>query len=304
MEKNMKKARFLFPAVLLISCLCVCLWGCNSRDDALVEFDGGCLTAQDLDAHYEKLKNSSQFRGRPEQLTPEFVFDHAVNMEMIIAKGLKENLHQDPRIRAQIHAYMSDLFLKVMQEHLVPQIDKDQFTEDQLKEFYETNQESYTSPSLLSVRMIKASDEQTALEARQIIEGAQMDFIEAAARYSVDKQTANRGGDIGTRSLKKFKPAWRQVIATLEPGSLSGPHNIDAAWYLFELVSKTDPVVHSYEEKAAYIRNDLLYARYREAWQNTYDRLKEEYKVKVNQDKLDAFILERTAKDGGDGDAA
>ncbi|NDY73622.1 peptidylprolyl isomerase [Desulfobacter hydrogenophilus] len=280
------------------------VWGCQPKSDPLVEFDGGVLTSQDLDAHYEKLKNSSQFRGRTEQLTPEFVFDHAVNMEMIITKGLKEKLHQDPRIRAQIHAYMSDLFLKIMQDQLVPEINKDDFTEDQLKAFYEDNKDSYTTPAMLSVKMIKTDDENTALEAREQINSGDLDFIQAAARYSTDKKTANRGGDIGTRALKKFKPGWREVIGGLEPDVLSGPHQILDGWFLFELVAKTEPVVHTFEEKQAYIRNDLMYNQYRQAWQNTYDQLKKEYEVKVDQDQLDNFIRERTAKTDDSGEAA
>lgn len=298
----MKKLPVLFSTVLFVTALAVS--GCQTQDDPLVKFDGGCLTVQDLEAHYEKLKTTPTFRSRPEQLTPKFVFDHAVNMEMIIAKGLEEKLHQDPRIRAQIHAYMSDLFLKIMQKELVPEINKDEFTDDQLKEFYETHKESYTSPAMLSVRMIKTSDEQTALEARGQIDSGQIDFVAAAAQYSLDKRTADRGGDIGTRSLKKFKPRWRDVIADLEPDVLSGPHQIDQEWYLFELVGKTEPVVHPFEEKKAYIRNDLLYNEYRQAWQDTYDQLKKEYEVKVDQNQLDSFIRDRTATPGQQADAA
>lgn len=297
---NKKRWMGLLAGVVLTIALFV--WGCQSQKDPLVAFDGGCLTVQDLDAHYEKLKTSSTFKNRTEQLTPEFVFDHAVNMEMIITKGLKEKLHQDPRVRAQIHAYMSDLFLKIMQDELVPEINKDDFTEDELRAFYEKNKESYTTPAMLSVRMIKTDDQNTALNAKQRITSGDLDFIQAAAEYSTDKRTAARGGDIGTRALKKFKQGWNEIIGGLEPDVLSGPFQIQDSWFLFKLVKKTQPVVHSFEEKQAYIRNDLLYNKYRQAWQDTYDRLKKEYEVKVDQNQLDKFIRERTGgtKDSGD----
>ncbi|MCG8552943.1 MAG: peptidyl-prolyl cis-trans isomerase [Desulfobacterales bacterium] len=299
---NKKLGMGLLAGAVLIGALCV--WGCQSPKDPLVAFDGGCLTVQDLDAHYEKLKSSSTFKNRTEQLTPEFVFDHAVNMEMIITRGLKEKLHQDPRIRAQIHAYMSDLFLKIMQDELVPQINKNDFTEDELKAFYEENKESYTTPAMLSVRMIKTDDENTALKAKHQIASGNLDFIRAAAQYSTDTKTAGRGGDIGTRALRKFKSGWRDVIGGLEPDVLSGPYQIQDNWFLFELMKKTTPVVHSFEEKQAYIRNDLLYNKYRQAWRDTYDQLRKEYEVKVDQDQLDNFIRERTGGKIDSGDTA
>lgn len=287
--------RFLLVAVAIVTA--GSLWGCTRKDDAVARFKGGILTVQDLDAHYEKLKKSNVFRNKREELTPEFVFDHALNMEMIIARGLEEKLHLDPRIRAEIHGFMSDLFLKIMQDSLVPEIKKEEFTETQLKEFYQTHKESYTPPSLLSVRMIKTADESRAMEARRKIETRQMGFMEAAETYSTDSQTAGHGGDIGTRALEKFRPAWQEIIGTLEPDQLTGPHRIKDAWYLFELTAKTEPMVHSFEEKKAYIRNDLLYAKYREAWQDTYDRLKDQYKVKVDENRLAEFIRVRKGKE-------
>ena len=290
----MKKNLILFFLPALVCALFLWGVGCTDSDkDAIVQFKGGALTVEDLDAHYNKLKKSGGFRNKTEELTPEFVFDHALNMEMIIAKGLSENLHLDPRIRAEIHGFMSDLFLKIMQDNLVPKIDRDAFTDEELMAFYKAHKKSYTSPAMLSVRLIKTADEASAKKAMAQIETGEIDFPKAAALYSSDKETAARGGDIGTRSLKKFQPGWRETIDSLEPNQVSGPHRITDAWYLFELTDRIEPVVHSFEDKKAYIRNDLLLSKYRQAWQKTYDNLKEAFEVKVDELQLQAFIRDR-----------
>ncbi|MBU2483055.1 MAG: hypothetical protein KJ760_18390, partial [Proteobacteria bacterium] len=51
-----------------------------------------------------------------------------------------------------------------------------------------------------------------------------------------------------------------------------------------------DNSFYSFEEREAYIRNDLLYARYREEWAKTYERLKKEFKVEIHEKNLAAFI--------------
>ena len=183
--------RILLLAVLMTSALA----GCNrpgAADNVVARFDGGRLTVEDLDAHRRKMKMNPRFRSRPELLAPQKVFEHAVNMELLIAKGLKEKLHLDPRIRAEIHDFMADLFLKVLQERLVPWIDKQAFTEEEVRAYFDAHPETY------------------------------------------------RG--------------------------------------------------QNFETRKAYVRNDLLYARYREAWQEIYGKLKTEFDFEVQNENLVRFL--------------
>ncbi|MCK5162527.1 MAG: peptidyl-prolyl cis-trans isomerase, partial [Desulfobacula sp.] len=111
-----------------------------------------------------------------------------------------------------------------------------------------------------------------------------------AAEYSIDKKSKNRKGDIGSRALSKFRKDWQPVISSLETKKVSGPHKIRDAYYIFKLTNKTEPHQYSFEEKKPYVKNDLLYTRYREEWQKTYDSLKKEYKVKIDEKNLAAFL--------------
>lgn len=279
----------------------VFLSGCSDTSDKsnlIAEFNGGSLTTEDLDARYLQMKKSRQFRNRPEQLTPEFVFEHALNMEMLIAHGLNEKLHQDPRIRAQIHEFMSNLFLKVMQDHLISPIDKSQFTEEELKNFFQDHRQNYITKPIYTVQMIKAESRSDAESALEFIGNRPDRFEEAARQFSVDAKSSKKGGSIGSRSLSKFRGNWQPVIAALETEKISGPHRLGEHYYIFQLVNKTDPVEHSFEDKKAYIKNDLLYAKYREAWKKTYKELKEKYEVSVHQENLTDFIKRRSDSQG------
>ena len=279
--------------LLTLFCLTLGVSGCHqaeSGDNVVVRFKGGRLTAEDLSAHYDKMKKGTRFRRNQEQLTPEFAFEHAVNMEMIIAKGLEEKLHLDPRIRAEIHAFMADLFLKVMQEKLVPQIDKQDFSEEEVRAYFDAHPESYQTPAHYDVRIIRAADRAKLENIRVEIAKGAITFKAAARAHSTDGRTRDKGGAVGPRPLERFRPDWRAVIAELEPGSLSAPTAIGDDWFLFELAGRTAPVPHDFEEKKAYVRNDLLYARYRESWQATYERLKKEFALKVDAARRDRFL--------------
>ena len=285
----MKKFIFI-PLFLLIVLIAFTSCKKSGNENYVVKFKGGGLTTLDLDAHYTNLKKSRTFKNKPEELTSELVFDHALNMEMIITKGLDEKLHLDPGIRAQIHEFMSDLFLKVMQDRLVPKINKDNFTEEELNKFYNKHKNNYKTKAIYNVKMIKTKTLEPAWEAMKKIKAGQYDFARAAAEYSIDKKSKDRGGDIGGRALSKFRKDWQPVISSLETQKVSGPNKIRDAYYIFKLINKTQPHQYSFEEKKPYVKNDLLYTRYREEWQKTYDRLKKEYKVKINEKNLAAFL--------------
>jgi parvulin-like peptidyl-prolyl isomerase len=270
---------------MLAACL-MCLTGClngKAADNVVATFEGGNLTIEDLRAHYGLLKKKARYKDAPERLTSEYVLDHAVNMELIIAKGLKEKLHLDPWIRAQIHGFMSDLFLKIMQEKLVPKIDREDFTDEEVRAYYQEHRESYRTPPLYGVRIIKSPDKETLSNARSDIEAGRISFQSAAEQYSEDEASKKNGGYIGKRTLDRYRPVWRSIIERLRLNEISEAEIIGDAYFLFQLVEKTEPRPFTYDEKKAYVRNDLLYSRYRDAWRQVYDQFGEEFSLKIDE---------------------
>jgi len=278
---------------IVIALLVVALAGCTSdeKGSEVVTFKGGNLTVEDLEAHYRKLKREKRYRNNPELLTREFVYDHALNMEMVIAEGLRRNFHLDPAIRQEIHGFMADLFLKVLQDELVPQMDRESITDEDAHAFYKDNIELYTKKPMYSVSLIKCGKKTDLDRIREQLLLGSVTFETAASTHSEDKASAPHGGVIGSRSLSRFRPDWRKTIQGLALNELSSPQKIGDAWYLFKLTAKTEPRLSPFEEKQSYVVNDLLYAKYRDAWETTYGRLKKEFQVKVNEANLERFKM-------------
>ena len=278
----------------------VLLAGCvddkPAAENVLARFEGGTLTSEDVEAHYRDLKKQTRFRNNPELLTPEFVFDHALNMEMIIAEGLKKELHHDAYIRQELHSHMSNLFLKILEDDLIEKIDKESISEEEMRRFYEEHKENYQKKTLYSLLAFEV-DPNRAGEAMEKLNRGALKFGEAAAHYGQNEKERENGGKTGKRSLRRFQPAWRPVVQSLETGKPAGPVEISGKHYIMLLENKTEPYQFSFEEKKAYIRNDVLYNRYRDAWQKVYDRLRQEFRVQLNQDALDVFYKNLSAKE-------
>ncbi len=296
MKKRVKMKFFLVVLALLLA---GCNQGNNDKGNVLARFEGGVLTTEDVTAHYRKLKRESKYRQEPELLTPEFVFEHALNMEMIIAEGLRRELHHDPRIRQDLHGHMSELFLRIMEEELVPRLDREAISDEEARAYYEEHRESYEQPAYYQLRVFEIDPAQGDEVMAELGKGG-LTFAEAAAAYALDEKERENGGITGRRTLRRFQPAWRPVVEKLAVGEPTGPVEIDGKSHVLLLESKSEPHKYSYEEKKEYIKNDALYQRYRDEWRRTYDRLRREFEVKINDERLNGFYREM-AGDGGEG---
>lgn len=273
--------------------------GAGEQTRTLATFQGGSLTELDVQAHYEHLRKDARFRNHPESLTPETVFEHALNMEMMIALGLEKQLHLDPRVRQQIHAHMSDLFLRLLQDELVERIERDQISDEEALAYYNAHKDQYQKKALYQVRVLTAAAETLALAAAAVRDEG-LPFAEAVRIHAADEQERESGGTTGSRSLERFRPAWREHVARLQVGELYGPVEIDGQQRLLWLDSRTEPYQYSFEEKKEYVRNDCLYQKYREAWQAVYDELRTRFSVKIDDKTLRQFYETMAAEKKGE----
>jgi parvulin-like peptidyl-prolyl isomerase len=96
-------------------------------------------------------------------------------------------------------------------------------------------------------------------------------------------------------------------VAALKLEQVSGPFEINGHYHILRLDSRTDPVPYAFEDRETYVRNDLLYARYRDEWTKAYDQLKKQFQVEVNEQQLAAFLdrhldhLEQVLSEADDG---
>lgn len=283
---------------IVVFCLLVALAGCSQNDkpadNVLARFEGGVLTTEDIDAHLMSLKRRSEFKDKPEVLTPEFAFDHALNMEMIIARGLEKNLHEDAYIRNDLHQQMSDLFLKILRDKLVTEIDPESITEEEVKQYYDDNREAYTVQPRYTLRAFEVDAGQAGTIVEKIQDGS-LSFDEAVDQYALNEREKGSRGKTGSRSLRRFQPSWRPVVDSLEVGVVGSPAEIDGKTYILLLDSKTEASLQKLEERKTYIRNDVLYSRYRQQWQQLYDDMRKQYKVDVNDSNLQKYYQKSAA---------
>lgn len=293
MENDVKRktGRTGRNTITAILCLAMIygLTGCDRKqENTLVVFEGGSLTTEDVAAHRESMRQMKEFRNYQERLTPEFVFEHALNMEMIIAKGLDMKLHLDPRIREHLHRQMSETFLKLIGEQLVPPIDRKEISDEEARQYYQEHLESYQEKPRYALYAFSVAPDKLK-EVEEALDGT-MSYEDAAAHYGSTPQERESHGYTGSRTLSRFQPSWQPIVEAMEIDEIQGPLLIDGRHYFLMLKNKTELHQYSFEEKKEYIRNDVLYDRYRQAWDAVYAGLRQDFKVDIDQKRVADFI--------------
>jgi peptidylprolyl isomerase len=123
-------------------------------------------------------------------------------------------------------------------------------SEDEIKQFYESNKAQLLAPAQYQVAQIflpaaDGTDKAKAEEARKKIgelsvklgkSGA--DFAKLAKENSAHKESSEKGGELGWISEEQMVPEIRRAVTGMSKGEVSPPVKSSAGWHLIRLLDK------------------------------------------------------------------
>lgn len=182
------------------------------------------------------------------------VSDEEVNQEYALIRSVynsfdEEYTEDEETVKNQIK---TDLLLEEL-------LTKDvEVSEDEMKSFYEQNEEMYSIPKMYNLKQIKVGDQS---EAEQVIKelenGSSFDVL--AMERSIDEQSAHLGGEIGyiPANGELLSPEAVEEIDSLKEGKWSQPvkSGSDYVVYLLEGIMKERH--YSYDDVKSQIRRQL-----------------------------------------------
>ncbi len=115
------------------------------------------------------------------------------------------------------------------------------------------------------------------------------DFAALAQRFSDDKASGRRGGELPAFTSNRMVPEFIKIIATLnEEDSISEPIRTQYGWHIVKLFEKQHP---SYEEAMEELKNKISRdSRAFLSQQVVVDRLKKEYNFEENIENVEIFF--------------
>lgn len=232
---------------------------------ALAEFAGEVLTDRDLAIEIEKLP--PYMRGPLEDVEKKAEFlKNLVAQRLLIDKARRLELDEDPEIQEQMARQFDALIVqKLIADEVQSRI---HVTDEDVERFYKASLGMFTEAASAEVRIGRADSAEA---------------VQAIEKLPEKGVAVRQGGRI------PGVPATDEVLEAIfaaQAGDRVGPYELEKAWYVFEVVSKTPERLKPFEEVEGQARRLYEMQKRQEELSALIERILEERAVKLHLDRL------------------
>ncbi len=222
----------------LLGCLMFSFAGCApaSQDSpVLVIVNGKPITQREFDFRWSELPESTKAHYQKEGGKRKFL-DDLVGRELLMQQARKLGLDQSQAVRERIQRFKEQVILdELLQQVLKNQIE---IPKDELEAYYVAHGAVLPAPERIQAAQIVTHNEFAAKDIKRMVDEG-MDFAKLAQRYSTDKETRSKGGDLGLYRKGSADPQVEAVLLRLRPGAVSAPIKTESGlFYILKLISR------------------------------------------------------------------
>jgi len=292
--------------------------GCSKKDVA-AKVNGETISAAEINQQLEQYKKSypDMFSGAdgPARLADfrQRVLDNLVNAKLVeqsakqkgilvsdadiqkqldqLRAGFKDQAQFDAAIKSSgvtLDSLKNSIRQQMVTNKLMEQLSADQkVTDKEIAEYYQTNksqflQQAQKRPSHI---LFKTADKSTAQKVLKQLKAGTISFAAAAKKHSIDKETKDKGGDLGWPTVS-YVPEFQAALDKLDKGAMSG---LVQSTYGYHIITVTDTRAAKQRKLAevkAEIREIIIQKHKAEAYQKYLDELRKKAKIDILLDDL------------------
>lgn len=239
----------------------------------LATVNGQALTKEELQYQLPR-----QYREQLQGKDLSDMVDNWINTQLLYQQGLKKGLDKDPEVAAVVRLRQGDAIARRYVESEI--IDKITVTPAQIDSAYNVDKDKYKidKDRLHAGHIMLGSKEEAEGVYARLKKGD--DFAKLAAEYSIDKQSANSGGDLGFFTADQIDTAFFAAASRLKVGEFSGPVKTAYGFHIIKLIERqaagASPDTAEVRSK---ISDDLTAAFQNEAYSKLLDSLRSSARI-------------------------
>ncbi|KPJ99191.1 MAG: hypothetical protein AMK71_10150, partial [Nitrospira bacterium SG8_35_4] len=168
--------------------------------------------------------------------------------------------------------------------------DKVRVDESEVRAFYDENKEKFTVGTQVKASHILVKTEEEAKKAHErILKGEKFEAV--AKDISIDKGSAEKGGDLGYFGRGRMVPEFERAALSLKTGEVSPPVKTRFGYHIIKQtdVKMGDPA--SFEQSREAIQRELVNQKRKKYFDELIDKLKAESQISTDKDVLAGIAL-------------
>lgn len=298
----------MFHSVLTILILLL-IYGCSTAQEnadeetamdenkVIAKYEGGEITLKEFNEELEKVPPMSKRQFEGAKGRKDFL-DRLVTNELMYKHAQELDLENDEEVIKQLEDLKMRVILRRYYDTEIQQ--KASLTEDEMREYYEENKDTFVDEKKIKVRQIVTETEEEAQAIKQqLADGA--DFEELAKTESIDEPTAKRGGVMGFLSEKNnYIPYvgksndFKEAAFALEKNVISDPIETSKGFHVIEVIEVQEHRQKPFDEVRTEIESTLQPELVRNRIESLTTDLKEKYDYVYYEEN---FIEKRDPKE-------
>ncbi len=286
----MKKG--LFFSYLLIFLLTT-LTGCDRFKGE--KSDGAVIAKVDKSAitQDEFLKEVGRI---PEWARPQFsgdegkekFLDELIKRELIYHHAKEMKLNNDKEYLDKIKEFEKMTLVSLVLKKEIE--DKSVVDDSELKAFFDQNADKFTIGTQLKASHILVETEKEAKDIHARIKKGE-GFSELAKKFSKDKGSAEKGGDLGYFGRGKMVPEFERAAISLKPGEVSEPVQTRFGYHIIKLTDIKQGEQANFEQSKESIRRQLIAEKRKRLFDSYVENLRAKSKITKDDMALKALSL-------------
>ncbi|WP_432402733.1 peptidylprolyl isomerase [Wukongibacter sp. M2B1] len=206
------------------------------------------------------------------------ILDELINQELFYLDAIENNYDKEEEFLKELEINKVNILKNYSLKKVLNGVS---VTDEEIKEYFNNNQESFKTPESIQASHILVKEEEEINKVAKEIEGG-LDFEEAAAKYSTCP-SKQRGGDLGFFTRGQMVPEFENAAFAMKEGEVSEPVKTQFGYHLIKLVDKKESASQKFEEVKDQIKNFLLGRKQNNLYIAKTTELKNKYDVKINE---------------------
>ncbi|WP_282137274.1 peptidylprolyl isomerase [Rossellomorea aquimaris] len=156
--------------------------------------------------------------------------------------------------------------------------DRVSISDDQIKEYFEANKDSFAQDEQIQASHILVEDEKTAKEVKDKLDDGG-DFAELAKEYSTDTSNAESGGELGFFAKGEMVTEFDDKAFAMKKGEISEPVKTEFGYHIIKVTDKKEVKEAVLDDHIEEIKDILFDQALQTEYGTWLEEQKEEYQI-------------------------
>ncbi|HOQ16647.1 MAG TPA: peptidylprolyl isomerase [Defluviitaleaceae bacterium] len=246
------------------------------ENSVLATVDGREIRQSDVIAFMQSLgQRGSQFNN---PLGLQQLLEEIIAQELLYSEALEQKFENEEDFLIAFNQIKKSLLIQYAVNKLMNSVS---VTDEEVKEFFESNREMFSQPKTVSASHILISSEEEANKILDEINNNALDFAEAARKYS-SCPSKEKGGALGEFSQGQMVPEFEKAAFSMKAGEISKPVKTQFGYHIIKVDKVNEAKSRNFEEVKEEVKNQCLLYKQKQAYLKKQEELKEKYPVVIN----------------------